>query len=477
MATPIPRNLCSFTLREIAGMTGGELRGDPDQIVRNVSIDSRSLQPGALFIALRGATHDGHDHLRTAAERGAAACLVERGRAASSIVSIEVGDTLRALGELAQFHLERVRALSGMRVIAIGGSAGKTTTKEITAALARAVFGATLATPGNLNNLVGVPMTLFTLTPEHRAAVIECGTNQRGEISRLASILKPDAALVLNADIEHSEGLGTIEEIADEETALFRNAPVAVAPAGEPLVTSRIPSATRVVTFGASAADVTFSRMSSGKGTVSFELDPALVEAGAEPRLDCRLKLVGAAAAVNAAAALAAVAAAGETPLRRDQLEGIRLALESVEAVEGRLRARVMAGIFVLDDTYNANPRSVRVAIESAREVAESRGSRLVMALGDMLELGALSQEMHLRVIREVALARPAIFVAVGPAMMAACESARRGAGDFPGVLFSAPDSGAASSIILGMLKPGDVFLVKGSRGMRMERLIEALET
>ena len=147
----------------------------------------------------------------------------------------------------------RTRAARALPLIAIGGAVGKTTTKELTAAVVRALFGSTLSTPGNLNNLIGVPMTIFTLTGEHRAAVLECGTNTRGEIPKLAQIVEPDVAMVLNVDLEHSEGLGTLDDIADEEAALFSTARhYAVASADEPMVLARIPKHLRRITFGKS---------------------------------------------------------------------------------------------------------------------------------------------------------------------------------------------------------------------------------
>src|SRR5262249_34319332 len=158
----------------------------------------------------------------------------------------------------ARRHLQRVRAEVRLPSIAVGGAAGKTTTKELLAAAARAVFGPTLATPGNLNNRIGVPMTIFTLSGQHRAAVVECGTNLRGEIAQLARIVEPDVALVLNVDIEHSAGLGSLEEIADEEAALFSTARrFAIVPAKQAILDSRIPARLRVLTFGTSPdADV-----------------------------------------------------------------------------------------------------------------------------------------------------------------------------------------------------------------------------
>ena len=264
MATPIPNNQCAFRLDEIATATGGEMFGAPDLAVRGVTNDTRALTAGALFVALRGVDRDGHGYLADAARCGAAAALVERGRrpagraGLAAIAAVEVDDTLAALGDLARHHLRRTRAARPLACVAIGGAVGKTSTKELCAAVVRALFGETLATPGNLNNLIGVPMTIFTLGKRHRAAVLECGTNTRGEIVRLARIVEPDVAAVLNVDVEHSEGLGGLKEIADEEAALFSTARGAVvACAEERLVMARIPRGAQVVTFGADvAADV-----------------------------------------------------------------------------------------------------------------------------------------------------------------------------------------------------------------------------
>ena len=250
MATPIPTNTAEFTLNEIARATGGEAFGDGGMKLRGVSIDSRNLRGGELFVALRG-SNDGHQFLAQAKERGAIAAIVERGRRIDGIACVEVDDTLAALGQVAHHHMQRLRAAQPIPLITIGGAAGKTTTKEITASLARAVFGATLSTPGNLNNLLGVPMTLLTLTDTHRAMVIECGTNLTGEIAKLAAMVEPDVAMVLNVDFEHTEGLGSIEDIADEEAAIFTHARrAAVIPADDARLPRRMPSKLRAVTFG-----------------------------------------------------------------------------------------------------------------------------------------------------------------------------------------------------------------------------------
>src|SRR5271168_3300732 len=251
MATPIPNNQCEFTLAEVVEATGGTRDAGLAGNIVGVSIDTRSLKAGALFVALHGESSDGHDYLQQAAARGARAAIVATGRRHPALDCVEVDDTLDALGRLARRHLVRTRATRALPLIAIGGAVGKTTTKELTAAVARALFGSTLSTPGNLNNLIGVPMTIFTLTGDHCAAVLECGTNTRGEIPKLAQIVRPDVAMVLNVDLEHSEGLGTLDDIADEEAALFSTAArYAVASADEPMVLARIPKQMRRITFG-----------------------------------------------------------------------------------------------------------------------------------------------------------------------------------------------------------------------------------
>jgi UDP-N-acetylmuramoyl-tripeptide--D-alanyl-D-alanine ligase len=507
MATPIPSNQCEFTLVEVLEATGGTFIATDSTVtfgdgmhgerppagnavlssgyrtgagragnLRCVSIDTRSIEAGAIFVALRGAASDGHDYIPQAAARGAAAAIVATGRRHPTLDCIEVDDTLTALGRLARHHLERTRAARTLPLIAIGGAVGKTTTKELTAALSRALFGSTLSTPGNLNNLIGVPMTIFTLTGAHRAAVLECGTNTRGEIPKLAKIVAPDVAMVLNVDLEHSEGLGTLDDIADEEAALFSTARhYAVASADEPMVLARIPKHLRRVTFGLSPdADVRLVNRSAGaRSRITVEVARAMVAAGVEPFIETEIALLGEAAALNCAAAIAGVAAMHPRPLESRELAAIAEALAEVHPVAGRLANTSIHGIVVIDDTYNSNPRSIRAALAAAREVADSLGARLVIAMGDMLELGEQSAAAHQEAIRDVIRSHPAAFVAVGDEMNSALAAVSRDA-DVANVI-SAPDSVTAARIVAGLIRPGDVLLVKGSRGIAMERVIERL--
>ncbi len=476
MATPIPPNHCAFTLGEAAAAVGGVLRGaDPERRASSVSIDTRSLEPGAIFVALRGEA-DGHAYLARAAERGAAATIVETGRAIDALASIEVTDTLDALGRLARAHLARIRAAQNLPVVTIGGAAGKTTTKELTAAAARVIFGATLATPGNLNNLIGVPMTIFMLTTEHRAAVLECGTNTRGEIARLGAIVQPDAAAVLNVAIEHSEGLGTLEEIADEEASIFAaTRRTAVIPADDAILLKRLPAELRAISFGvARGADVRVvnrAALSDGRARITLQLNPALLTTGANPILNAEIHMLGAAAALNCAAALAAVAAISPTPITADQLEAIGAVFAAAKPIARRMVPLEIGGALVLDDSYNAQPPSMRIAIETAREIAAARGARLVLALGDMLELGALAPASHDAALRHAADSGAAVIVAVGPEMRAALARLTSSGCD----LLDAADSDDAARIVRGVLRSGDVLLVKGSLGMAMDRVVDAL--
>src|SRR5579875_410548 len=451
MATPLPTNQVEMTLAEVAQATGGKLFGDGARRIRGISTDSRAIQPGGLFVALKGVSHDGHAFIAAASARGAAGAVVQRGSAAP-IDRVEVDDTLEALGRIASFLIRRLRARRFIPAIAIGGAVGKTTTKELTAAAARALFGHTLATVGNLNNLIGVPLTLLGLDETHQAMVIECGTNAPGEIVRLAGIVEPEAAL-------------------------FGGARKAIVTwAEEPLLTARLPrSNARTIFFGtgnrAHARLVRRCITAQGHSSIRIEFAPELTAQNAPRHLDLELSLLGPAAALNATAAVAAVAAL--QPLDAERLARLAAALGAVTPVAGRLVLRQVGSIRVLDDTYNANPSSVRVALETARELANQTGARMVVALGDMLELGALSREMHIEAIERAIQARPAALVVVGPEMAQAASALS--ANNNGVAVVTASDSVAAAPIVRGLLRDGDLLLVKGSRGIAMERVIEAL--
>lgn len=479
MATPIPDNRARFTAAEVARAVGGRaVELDPDRAVAGVTTDSRTAGAGGLFVALRGETHDGHRFAPAARERGALV-LVAR-EAGLDGPRIEVDDTLAALGRLARRFVEREEAVAGRRpVLAVGGSAGKTTTKSLAAAAVRALLGHTLVTAGNLNNRIGVPMTLLTLAPGHRALVLECGTSVRGEIAALGEIARPDVSLVTNVGLEHSAGLGTLEEIADEEAALLHAARrAAVTNADEPLLVERL-ARTRAnrLLFGTSRdATVRLAARSidpDGRARLVFRVGERLSVsiAGDEAEVRIATPLLGPAAALNVAAALAGALALLGRPASPAELERAAEALGSVEAVPGRLAPRTIGGVFVLDDSYNSNPKSVAAALAAAREVADRRGARLVLALGDMLELGELSAAAHDEMLRAADALHGARLILIGAESTAA---AGRTSPATPTAAFA--DSAAAAEAIGGEVRPGDVLLIKGSRGIRTERLAEALE-
>jgi UDP-N-acetylmuramoyl-tripeptide--D-alanyl-D-alanine ligase len=486
MATALPRIDANFTLGDLARATGATLHGPPALRVEGVSTDSRMIHPGSLFVALKGERFDGHDHVAAALRAGARAVLVARGRhTVTEAPALEVDDTLVALGAIAKFHGERVRALSHARVAAIGGAVGKTTTKELCAAAFRAAFGETHATRGNLNNLVGAPLTLLGLNESHRAAVIECGTNAPGEIARIGDVVRPEVALVLNAHLTHAEGLGSVEGVTREEGSLFAFASRAVVTGfderGLREEMKRAPAGCARWYFGsAPGAQVSVlgaETTAEGRWRVSLGVAPALCEGVG--RLTVETSLVGANMWDNIAAALCVTAAAGATA---DGLRAAAEAIGKVEAVPGRLALRTLGGgVRVIDDTYNASPHAVQSALNAAlllvgeakREVGGVARRSLVVALGDMLELGAHSGQAHAEVGDQVAFLHPAAFVAVGNEMRLAARAAE--ASGECGEVRTARDSTEAAVMLRELVRPGDLVLVKGSRGMRMERCVEAL--
>jgi UDP-N-acetylmuramoyl-tripeptide--D-alanyl-D-alanine ligase len=526
LATPIPENHVRFTAAEIARATGGRpVELDSGLSITAVVTDSRAARAGARFVALRGETHDGHRFVEAARARGAVA-LVAAGAGLAG-PRIEVDDTLAALGALARAHVDRELAEHGARpVLAIGGAAGKTTTKTLAAAAVRALFGEILLTEGNLNNRIGVPMTLLTLAPEHRALVLECGTSVPGEIAALGAIVRPDVALVLNVGIEHSQGLGTLDEIADEEAALFAVARrAAITSTEEPLLTARLArtSTPLKLTFGTDpSADLRLAersiradgrasllfqlgeRLSARTGTQRTSSSPAVVRSSAlaagqaaarppvlpideslsvfpvaespsgletEGSLLVVTPLLGAAAAANVGAALAGALALLGRPARAAELEAVAAALAAVEAVPGRLCPRTIGGRLVLDDSYNSNPKSLAAGLEAARELAARRATPLVLALGDMLELGRFAAGAHDDMVRAADACGAAHLLLVGPESTAAAERVRP-----VSPCSTWPDSATAADALPALLQADELIFVKGSRGTRMERLLETLE-
>ncbi len=454
-----------FDLIDILDATRGQVlvRG-PVCSFTGISTDTRTLQPGNLFVALRGERFDGHQFLAKARAMGAAGALVEdpgpgvrrRTSSTGSWCVIEVTDTLYALGQLARHHRRRFF----LPVVGITGSAGKTTTKEMTASILEQ-GQVVLKSQGNFNNEVGLPLTLFTLRESHQAAVLEFGMRGRGQISYLASLAQPTVGVVTNVGLTHLELLGSPQAIALAKAELLDEMPpeaIAVLPAQDaffPLLREHAQGP--VVTFGEDdACDYRASDLVLGAdGCLCFTLH---TPGDAVPVC---LGTPGAHQVRNALAAAAAASCAGATTAQLQQ------GLTSYRAGKGRMQVlHAPRGYSVIDDSYNANPAAVRATLEFLARVP---GARKVAILGDMRELGPTEGELH----RE--LGRYAMELHLD-ALLAVGELGReyvRGAADERAQWF--PDHAAAVQTALTLLAPGDVVLVKGSRAMQMEEIVAAL--
>jgi UDP-N-acetylmuramoyl-tripeptide--D-alanyl-D-alanine ligase len=484
MATPIPKNDVAFSVSEILAETKGTLVAPPTdgQGTRGVSSDTRAVAPGELFVALRGTSYDAHDHLAEARSRGASLAIVERDVVApEGLGVVRVASTLDALGSLARRHVRRWRAEEGVRlVVAITGSAGKTTTRVALSALLEAVApGEVLATRGNLNNRVGLPMTLFGLDARHRYAVVEIGTNQPGEIAELAAIAEPDAGVVTLVAAAHVEGFGSVDAVGEEKGALFLALPsggLAVGNGDDARVRMQLARtpAHRRVTYGASAG-VDYRIASRAIDALTHQR--VRIERNAPPGpaaahfLEFRTPLLGEAGALAACAAVATVERllghTVSTELMSDAMDRA-----DVGGGAGRLVPRQLGSdVVVLDDSYNANPASMVASIRAASEIARATERRLVLVLGEMRELGSASVEGHDEAATAAAASGASAVVAVtGEARR--IESAAKKAGIDARF---AEDAAAAIPLVLAIVRSGDLVLVKGSRGVATDRVVEAL--
>ncbi len=467
MATPIPDNNAAFSLAEIAHATGGEVLAGAARAVRGVTTDSRGNVAGKLFVALEGESFDGHDYAAQAAGAGAAALLVSREvQVPDEVTLVRVASTLEALGALARLHRHRW----GGTLVAIGGSAGKTTTKSAVAAALEALMpGAVHARRGNLNNQVGVPMVLFGLGPEHRAAVVEIGTNQRGEVEKLAAVAEPDVALLTLIALEHAEGIGDLDAVEAEEGALLSalgRGSTAIGNVDDEHVRRQLEHspAELKIGYGASArADYRLlSRVPHGLSGAELSIRRPSGDVGMD---------IGLCGLPGALAALAALAVADRVV--GEPVDAARVAAALGDAGEpGRLSPLTLGdGTVVLDDSYNANPASVKSSVDAAREIAEARGARLVLVIGEMRELGDASPREHAQLGRELAGSGAAAWVLVGGDAELMLPPAREAGLD---AVF-APDAALALPAVLERVRAGDVVLVKASRGVRAERIVEGL--
>ena len=446
------------TLAEFARACGGVLQG-ADAVYTDVVSDSRTLTPGQLFIALRGPRFDGAEFLPAALAAGAAGAVVPAAQPLG-LPQIVVRDTQEALERAAHAW----RAAFAGPLVGVAGSNGKTTAKEMTAAILGQA-GSCLATRGNLNNHIGVPLTLLRLTAEHRFAVIEMGANHPGEVAALARLASPSVGMITNAGAEHLEGFGTLEGVARAEGEIIAGlteAATAVINADDAFAGLwRTLTRAHVVTFGVQQrADFSASEVRATVGAAGFRTRFRLRAPQGSATVE--LAVGGAHNIANALAAAAAAASAGAT------LEHITAGLAAVRAVPGRLQFRQAAGgAWLIDDSYNANPSSMRAAIG----VLGSLVGRKWLVLGDMAELGSAAGDAHAEVGELARASGIERLYATGGLMARAAESFGAGArwfADVPALTAAlVPDLAAAGAEVR--------VLIKGSRCNRLERVVAAL--
>jgi UDP-N-acetylmuramoyl-tripeptide--D-alanyl-D-alanine ligase len=462
----------AWTLEEILTATGGKLEGQAKAVrFDEIVTESSKVKTGSVFVALKGERFDGHHFVKDAIKQGAGCLLVHETLGATdlrSVTAVKVPDTLRALGDLAHFRREQYTA----KVLAITGSNGKTTTKEMLAAiLQRASLnrqplkGRVLKTEGNFNNLVGLPLTLLRLRKRHRAAVVELGTNRPGEIERLAEIAAPDVAIITSVAPAHLEGLNSLAGVAKEKGALFR-----VMRAEGTIVVNLNDPWVRRLAERFSGKKVTYGHGGQIRAESGSLLDSRAMRftlRAGHQRAQVRLNFVGQHNIANALGAAAMAYSLGIT------LPTIRRGLESVKPYSMRMQLESWRGIGIINDAYNANPASMIAAIQTLAQIS-SRGERIAV-LGDMFELGKQSQREHLRLGNQLARARLDRVYLLGERAPDVRNGAVRGGMKSDQVIVGESHSDIGRRLRVH-LKKGDWLLIKGSRGMKMETVLSELK-
>jgi UDP-N-acetylmuramoyl-tripeptide--D-alanyl-D-alanine ligase len=454
-----------LTAAFVASATSGTVSGDPRQVFDGVSIDTRTLKHGELFVAIRGERFDGAEFAGAAVAAGAGGVLVPRGSTShGSTVMIEVDDTTVALQALGG----AVRRESGAKVVAITGSAGKTTTKEVTSDLLSTRYRV-IRNRGNFNNHIGLPLSLIELRERPEIAVVELGMNHAAEISTLVRIAEPEVRVWTNVGEAHLGFFASLDAIADAKAEILegaRRTDLLIANADDPRITARIGSfAGRVTTFGIEhAADVRASAV------VDRGIDGTTAQVTTKRgSVELTTPLVGRGNLSNVLAA-AAVALEFDVPLAdiAARAAALRPASHRGEVV------RLARGITVIDDSYNANPTATRRAIDV---LAGSPASRRIAVIGEMLELGDRAADLHADVGRAAAQAGVDVLIAVGGAPARALADAAVAAGMAAKTVRHVATSDEAADVAAEVLSAGDVVLVKGSRGIKTDRVVERLKS
>ncbi|PZR55442.1 UDP-N-acetylmuramoyl-tripeptide--D-alanyl-D-alanine ligase [Xylanimonas oleitrophica] len=481
--------MIELTATEVAQATGGRLAADPGVRVGGpVVVDSRLVEPGALFVALPGERVDGHDFAAAAVEAGAALVLASRevGTPETPVPTVVVEDVQAALGDLARFVLERARAANpGLRVLAVTGSVGKTTTKDLLGQLlaGHEGDGEAVVPTGSFNNEVGLPLTVLRVTPQTRTLVLEMGADHVGNIAYLTSVAPPQVGAVLAVGQAHLGHFGSVEAIAEAKSEMvtgLRPGGVAVLNADDLRVAAMAAKATdagnRVVTFGTiPAADVRAEDVTidvAGRASFTLRVRGSVLAAGEtaeDVRVPVSLRLVGEHHVTNALAAATSAILVGLDPAVAAQ----RLAAATPVSPHRMAVTERPDGITVVDDSYNANPDSMRAALRSLAVMA-GRTRRSVAVLGEMRELGESARVAHDAIGRLVVRLNVKLLVVVGDGAYHIHEGAMQ-EGSWGEESVFVPDVEAAREVLAEQLRPGDVVLVKASNGSGLWRLGDEL--
>ncbi|HEX2226179.1 MAG TPA: UDP-N-acetylmuramoyl-tripeptide--D-alanyl-D-alanine ligase [Candidatus Binatia bacterium] len=462
----------SWTIDEILAATGGAIaQAGKKRAFGEIITDSAMAKRGSIFVALKGERLDGHRFVADAFKRGAACAIVHQeiaGMVPSGVTTVRVENTLKALGDLAHYRRKKLAP----KVFAITGSNGKTTTKEMVAAILEEAIlngqklrGKILKTQGNFNNLVGLPLTLLGLRPSHKVAVVELGTNRPGEIQRLAEIAAPDFGIITAVAAAHLEGLTSLAGVAREKGALFRN----LRPGGAIAVNMDDP---RVRRLGAAFKG---RKIGYGQGgTVRAEAVQTLGPQGARFALRfgkrrCRITLryLGQHNVTNAVGAAALALLAGVS------VAAVRRGLQKSQPFAMRMQAHTWRGAAVINDAYNANPASMAAAVNTL--AALNGGGEKIAVLGDMFELGKATSREHQELGKRVAKMRIHRLYLLGRQAAAVKTGALSGGMNGDRVIIGKDHRDIARQL-RSHIKKGDSLLIKGSRGMRMEKVLSELK-
>lgn len=458
-----------ITVREVVSATGGrQVSGSPDEFIGGLSTDSRRMIPGHIFLALKGERYNGHNFLDKAINAGAAGVIVESGAVIPKEIStnglavITVSSTLKALGDLALWW----RKQWGARVIAITGSNGKSTTKEMVASIL-SLKANTMKSPGNFNNLIGLPLAILSLEEDHRMAVLEMGMNRRGEIARLTRIAEPDIGLITNVAKAHLEGLGDLNGVIRAKGELLReiSKESTVILNGDDELTSGLAS-----TFSGPITTFGFGKMNqirageiekSGDGTQTFNI---YIE---DERVNVKINLPGIHNVFNALGG-AAIAFCLSIPK-----ELIAQGLGNFKALKGRFQIiGLNGGIQIVDDTYNANPSSLMAAFQAIKDL---KGQGLIVGLGEMLELGKEASKYHFDAGQLIADMGARYLVVLGEHGRQIIEGAYK-----RGMSIEKTHLATTHTEMIDAIKKqareGDIVFLKGSRKMELDKVVEAIK-